>query len=84
VARRDRRVKRRTLDTGWLRCGGGALWIEHRRGLEVSNPAQVYRLDTATRRVTRIAIPALVEGSIAFDSHSLWAGPGYARPGFVG
>jgi len=58
-----------------LAHGGGALWIERRRGLEALNPARVYRLDTATRRVTRIAIPALVEGSIAFDGRSLWAGP---------
>jgi hypothetical protein len=55
--------------------GGGALWIERRRGLDVLNPARVYRLDTATRRVTKIAIPALVEGRIAFDGRSLWAGP---------
>jgi hypothetical protein len=54
--------------------GGGALWIERRRGLEPLNPARLYRLDAATRRVTRIAIPVLVEGSIAFDG-SLWAGP---------
>jgi YVTN family beta-propeller protein len=55
--------------------GGGALWIERRRGLDALNPARVYRLDTATRRVTRLAIPPLVEGSIAFDGRSLWAGP---------
>jgi YVTN family beta-propeller protein len=58
-----------------LSHGGGALWIERRRGLEPLNPARVYRLDTATRRVIRIAIPTLVEGSIAFDGRSLWAGP---------
>jgi streptogramin lyase len=55
--------------------GGGALWIERRRGLEALNPARVYRLDTAMRRVTRIAIPELAEGSIAFDGRSLWVGP---------
>ncbi len=55
--------------------GGGARWIERRRGLEPLNPARLYRLDAATRRVTRIAIPVLVEGSVAFDGRSLWAGP---------
>jgi sugar lactone lactonase YvrE len=55
--------------------GGGALWIERRRGLQVLNPARIYRLDTTTRGVTRLALPPLVVGSIAFDGRSLWAGP---------